>query len=810
MNNPTTMLSTYEITHPPKSRQQWSSLLLFFVGMLVVKNEAFVINNNARGAGEKIRTLSHSPQKYSCLALAASASNQEDEQANNEEDEEDWDPSPSSPSMDAPMGPEKSRMVHYISDFLKKEANVDDQGEDSAASSNNNHNKEECTHLIAIPLGACHDLAIELESVQRAILYHCPVLVHACVVSATTRLPLLYVHAPSLQQSTMTTQEATDMLHQIVEEVVQKHINVKPEINTDVVKVDEHGVVEEEPLHGLNKEGIRPLALTFQSLEIDGPNNQVLQTVALPDDPGTRRLQQFVLELQQTIATRLKWKTSLPPDDHIASGNDDDDDDTDNENKQAPPVFRPRVPFMRIPSNFEDYLDPLPEDRDEEYMRTSDEGGNGISPIFWASWWDDVFGTTRMREIGIYPRTSSSFSATGGGIAGLGEDAFHMPFRLTCLPDGNDSLTKQEAKFESYQEQRIQQAEYDFEQDQAEEMGLKDSSAREDALVDDPLLEKTRARLESLYQEGNPVATSDDSDLDQLLAEEEEEQRRRPKVDATLLDDWTQARIRQANMAQGNTMYDADDEEDGQYDDVQKEIQESIAGDAVEPDSKPSAPTADDNDPNQLDDWTRERIRKTIASRQSVKTQEQLATKKDKVPIQDNSVFQKFKDGTLVPEAQKQAAWKGKEIAPFPSREQFVGFWQIMSSPTGFPPDDDGGDGSKSENLVFRVDGTTAGGPVLDPETNQKAAGGTWKITPSEDDEDESAQVRIRLVIPPKKDRILVMEGTATKRAMVSLKNLPPMASSTFGIPELEEKTNKSKQDDTDVDEEKIYCSGKV
>ena len=784
----------------------------------MVKNEAFVVQHSKR--------TFHSFQKDVCWASASDEENLDPEQ--NEDDENDWNTLPPPISMDnTPVGPEKSRMVNYISDFLKK---GDASDKNNADNNSKKEENDEFTHLIAIPMGACAELAIELESVQRAILYHCPVLVHACVVPATTRLPLLYVRAPSSATATTTPQEATKKLHRIVQEVVQKHVFVKPDMNTDVHRVDDNGViVSEEPLDGINEEGIRPLALTFQSLEIDGPNNQVLHTVALPDDPGTRRLQQLVLELQETIATQLQWETSLPPDDHIAANTGDDEDDN-NANK-PPQVFRPRLPFMRIPSNFETYLDPLPEDRDDELMRTSDEGGNGISPIFWASWWDDVFGSARLREIGIYPRTTSKGGIFGfggnknsdennqNGNNGLGEQDFHMPFQLTSLPKGNDSLTKQEAKFESYQDQRIQQAEYDFEQDQLEEKGLKDSSAGEESsLEDDPMLEKTRARLETLYQQNEvsisevDAETSEEGDLEQLLAKEKEEQMRRPVVDSTLLDEWTQQRIRQANVIKGNTMYnDTEDvDDDALYDDIKQEIQDSIKEDGSDSDGTLSTDkdTADPpDDPNQLDEWTRDRIRNTIEARQSVRSQAQLAVKKDKVPIQDNNIFQKFKDGTLVPEQKKKVSSTGKEVEAFPSREQFVGFWQIMASPTGFPPDDNGGDGSKSENLIFRVDGTTAGGPVLDPETNQKAAGGTWTVKPKEDGE---AHVRIRLVIPPTKERILVMEGTAIQRSMISLKDLPPMASSTFGIPELEDKAIKASKDDTVLDEEKIYCSGKV
>jgi hypothetical protein len=745
-------------------------ILLF----LVAKIESFVVPQWA--------TCSRLPPRCSnqpvvrVAAMGASSSNSE----NNEEEEwfDDWNTSNLNIN-----GPEKSQMYDYISDFLRKE------NQDEGAS-DDDEQPQAFTHLIAIPMGACHELAIELESVQRAILYHCPVLVHACIVPSITRIPLLYVKAG--RSSSQSTKSATECLHQIVQEVVQKHIFVqatKEQIQEENRKSSNDQ--DEAELDGRNEEGIKPLMLNFQSLEIDGSNNQALHTVALPDDPGTRRLQQLVLDLQETIQTRLNWETSLPPDEHIKSSS--------SENDEAQ-VFRPRVPFMRIPPDFEQYLDPLPEGRDEAF-RTTDEGGNGISPIFWCNWWDDDFGTARLREIGIYHRS--------GVAIGLSENAFHLPQQLTILPDGNAALTKQEAKFEKYQDQRLKQMEYDSKQDMQEKRSLRDSTNTVDE--NDPMLEKTRARLESIYKQGidwqetspaEPVIDKKDKDPD------------RPKVDTSILDDWTQERIRKANAARGLTMYDEEDDFEDDIEvseDISKNTEPSVTDDLSKK-SKGTPLVDGNNDSNQLDDWTRERIRKAIESRQVIQSRQKLAEPTSSVPIEENQVFQKFKDGTLIPDSQKKEIASGPEMPPFPSREHFVGFWRVMSSPTGFPPDDGGGDSSKSENLVLRVDGTTAGGPILDPETNQKAAGGTWKVTTNDNDE-ETADLRIRLVIPPKKERVLVMQGTATKRSLISLKDLPPRTRATFGIPALEEKLNKAKEADESLaaaEEEMLYCNGKV
>lgn len=91
-------------------------------------------------------------------------------------------------------------------------------------------------------------------------------------------------------------------------------------------------------------------------------------------------------------------------------------------------------------------------------------------------------------------------------------------------------------------------------------------------------------------------------------------------------------------------------------------------------------------------------------------------------------------------------------------------------------------------------------GPILDQETRQKASGGTWRMT---GENPEDARLRIRLVIPPKKDRILVMEGSLEKASMSGNFEL---ASSTFGIPALEERAARANDEIEDL----LFCSGNV
>jgi hypothetical protein len=166
--------------------------------------------------------------------------------------------------------------------------------------------------------------------------------------------------------------------------------------------------------------------------------------------------------------------------------------------------------------------------------------------------------------------------------------------------------------------------------------------------------------------------------------------------------------------------------------------------------------------------------------------------------LTDNPVFKAYKEGTLVPKKQAREG-KQRELGPYPGCDHFVGIWKIGTSPTGFVLEE--ASDEACENLVLRVDGTTAGGPILDPETKQKAAGGTWKFF---EEENGDVRLRIRLVIPPKKERILVMEGIVNR---MSINCDIPMASKTFGIPYLEKmatEANKSNMEDL------MHCGGEV
>ncbi|GKY98614.1 hypothetical protein MPSEU_000818100 [Mayamaea pseudoterrestris] len=679
-----------------------------------------------------------------------------------------------SSSDNAPMEP-KSQMNRFISDFLQRENNIDSNAtsdnDDTSASSSSSSSTITPTHLIAIPLDASHDLTLELESVQRAILYHAPILVHACIAPAKLRLPLLYVRSMS---NTSSSSETTQRLQTLVQHVIDQHY----------LKLPSNGDAEQQQQQQFTA-AAEPVLLEFAKLEIHGRSNNVLCTVAQSppvvndqvcggDDDvdnlssssnGFKRLQNLILDLQETL--QQAGYQSMPP-------FDGDAENTTN----GETVFDLRVPFMRLPQNWEQLvkdnrkyaLNITDNDEDDDCMFIPSElGGNGISPILWGKWMDDVFAkNVRMRQVAIYPRLqkqtlfAKEFTDSEDDLSSsyidddLTEDAFYLPERFVDLPMGDAAMTKREQELDEYQDERYNLEEEQMEKEwEAERKGERlDVPSPKDG-DNDILLAKTRLRLEELFQQ-EALETTD--------------------IEVKNVEDATDATLRIAATEAIN------EDDSGALDDIIHNA-----------DGRPMRP----EDPNAIDDWTRERIRNIVSSRAKPMADEELAKPKQKPAIETNTVFSKYKDGTLVPKP-PVVREPVRQLPPFPSREHAIGFWRVVRSPTGFDPEE--GDESRSDNLVLRVDGTISGGPILDQETRQKASGGTWKLFGTTVDD---ARLRIRLVIPPKKEQILVMDGRLEK---VSFSSDLPLARGTFGIPALERLAEKSENELDDL----LHCSGTV
>jgi hypothetical protein len=388
------------------------------------------------------------------------------------------------------------------------------------------------------------------------------------------------------------------------------------------------------------------------------------------------------------------------------------------------------------------------------------QGGNGISPIFWCKWWDDYMGrSVRLREVGIYPKRP--------GYDAMDESTFYIPHETIALPGGNSKLSKLEHKHAKYNEERMADAEKMMDQDEAD---MRDT-------MFDPSLEANRKILEELY-ETDAVLT------DGLVSIGDE-----PFVEPT--------------QKEENTLNSSPVQEEEQRKKNAVNVQGSVNGkhadiqDAKDTTAPPMKPDKTDDSPSRkpLSDWMEGRIRAIVESRASVQLRRADTTKRDGLPsIEDNPILNAYKAGSLVEKDVSSSVSPATRISPpFPSRESFIGFWKVVQSPTGFA--EETGDETQTDNLVLRVDGTTSGGPILDQEFRQKAAGGTWNFV---EQDDGSVRLRIRLVMPPKKDRILVMDGYVTKESACIDTSASLLTSAIFGATE------------NDTEDTSLKCRGDV
>lgn len=594
---------------------------------------------------------------------------------------------------------ESSQMFNFIRNYLNQNNNNYNNVE-TVDSSNRRNSKHTTNYLIAIPMETCHELALELESIQRAILYHCPILVHACVPAAALRVPLLQVETTASHD--------------------EGNSNVLPQLQSCIDTVMQQSALQTEPW-----------MVAWKGLQGKEVGNSVLYATS---DHVSPFVKSFVQHLNETLRQQAPdWTLSWALQQVEEQGT------------------RLHLPFLQLPEQWEmilreEYNITLNGDDDDEnnqrYTLTSDQGGNGISPLFWIQYMDDALGQDLLRlpEVGLY-------ASSGENQAFSSWPSWTWP-----LPVGtNQTILRREREFQGYQDERMQKAEKSLKRptvSNEQTMSNKDElSEPNDDEEEDIMMLKTRQRLEQLYAESDSETTIKDTD----------------SADDVLFS--------------------------GGDDETRREIDSAV---------KPNRPETP-QDPAILDGWMRENIQKVIASRARERSLQELSTKKEKPAIEDNPIFAKFKNGTLVPETPKVASSPTPSLPPYPSREHLVGFWRMVRSPTGFEPVENGND--RSENLILRIDGTTAGGPILDQETQQKASGGTWSLS---GETATSARLLIRLEIPPKKERVLVMEGALER---VSMKGQDmPLASNTFGIPALEQLKSQNAVEMEDY----LFCGGQV
>ena len=497
------------------------------------------------------------------------------------------------------------------------------------------------------------------------MLYNCPSLESACIGPELTRLPLLYVQSSS-------DASASENLHRLTQQVVQ------------------------ECIFG-NQETAKPLLVEFQGLEVDGNRNEVLHCIGKPETPGTRRLQLLVEILQQRIQTELKYTCLLPPDRPQTLGKDETHPPQNN-----PSVWRPRIPFMRLPPEF--------LDEDDISFRSADDGGNGISPILWYKWWNDEFSKgegVRMRQLAIYPRSLIQPS--------LDEQAFSTVQCTIALPsaEGYDALLR-------------------FEESQRAYMNSREKP--------DKSLPST-----STLNTFMPTLSGDDPN---------------PNISLTS--------SQNMSLDQKTILFNQESDSDVVPAVMAKSVIQPTGG--ISTFVKSSAPTEFQQQGDQVDTRSDEA--------------------KAKKPWPNEPLIAKFKRLQGLKATPSFPSSKSKSVPkpPYPAREHFQGVWRFVATPGN---DEDSMD--SRDNLILRVDGSVAGGPILESQTKQKAAGGSWKLYQAEyvgNDETDSllykdkikTRLQIRLLIPPAKTKELWLDGEVTR---IMMPNAQSKLSSTFNLLDL-------------------------
>jgi hypothetical protein len=632
---------------------------------------------------------------------------------------------------------------------------------------------------------------------------------------ALLRLPLLYVDGRSLQQQNNGMNiiggiggrrgSVDDILEQVVHCAIRKVVYGDDDV--DVVNKDNKRSQTSNVAASISSDGVmidmvKPILLPFRGLELQGQDNSVLYAVGNnindksnqkstnkiirykdddnddEDDDGTyivddwsiggapsktntnpsgwEVLEKLVYTIQDELENKYGLQTCWPLDE--PQGEEIEYDvpvELSTECKKQ--QWRPRVPFVRLPENFYEDLhadmkkkgndNNIPKDDDEgddDSPIQIDMGFDGISPLFWYETWCDADilppPGVRMQSIAIYRRLVS-----GGGEA---ESSFYIP--TSSSSSGGGSSSQPWNNINTSARLNMQLPVGDAKQIARER--------REKAMANERL-----------------------GDVEQREEREWEEGKAR----------WMEEMTNRMSDDDENSIIDKESLTD--FDVVMEFGNVSVEGDAAYSThwsergvDKPSSAVPEESLPHDED-------RPIIDSRMIPQSQrlESKSQRKDLPSIDENPIFQRFRN------KQSQITTNGQNTAltldgtppttdvplpPYPSDDHFVGAWRVVSSPLGGEESAFDANSKTSDNFILRVDGQVMGGPILDAQYQHKAAGGKWKMfqatrrkssVDAYDDDgvvDNSLQtqtrLRIRLLVPPEKERVLVMEGEVTRLVM--------------------------------------------
>ena len=242
------------------------------------------------------------------------------------------------------------------------------------------------THQIAVPLGDATLLHEALRPIQTSLVRDCPRLIRACIMPALLRLPLLYVDGSRLPGTS--SGEVDTLIEKVVHESIQAVVYDGQEKN----------------------EPAEPVMLPFCGLELQGNDNSVLYAVGqnsndetsqgkqpldydedgviIVDDwstaadaadnsdetqqSGWETLEKLVNVIQDKLENDHDLKTSWPLDEPQGEELVYDDTIVDDNAKQR--KWRPRVPFVRLPKGFyQDLEADLKHRKENEPQEDGDE-----------------------------------------------------------------------------------------------------------------------------------------------------------------------------------------------------------------------------------------------------------------------------------------------------------------------------------------------------------------------------------------------------------------------------------------------------
>ena len=434
--------------------------------------------------------------------------------------------------------------------------------------------------------------------------------------------------------------------------------------------------------------------------------------------------------------------------------------------------------------------------------------------------WTHLF-LVRIKELAVYGRTAPM---------GINEQSFYIPHLKTKLPEGNQILSEEEEKGKEYDaNRRLEQERLAEEEEEEWERRQQQQSAEEGSIGETPFIDvdensfekdlqhlrssADRRMLQTIF-DSSPDLETDFESLDIIQdtnndnhKDVEEQVVDVPSSDALVIDE-------KATSSGETTSSDLTHK----YEQASEEEELSPTVESREEESKVDA---------------KESIIRSIEKPIAKGDFSSISAKAKKKPDpKDNPIFQNWKERMSQNAANLKEDVRPK-LPPFPSDEHFVGIWRLMTTPSGPSIDEErlmgalDTDPSASENLILRVDGTTAGGPILDTLSQHRASGGTWKFfeaewigkTDNDDDIDMvQTRLRIRLVIPPEKERILVMEGEVKRGSLpsaysISQENMKQLRSSgSFGISPQKKKSNTEANQENEETKDEVFlqCSGEA